>query len=297
MVQMQWPKKPTGWNRVANEGSRATSSFTFVSRTSTSNGSALAMGLRSAPSCLQLRAAGSWRRLLSIAGVGVGLLAYAADSRADVSEQALGNSEQLLRAAEADISKALKGAIPNRIKTAEERLAVGELLRRNRDFEAAVAVFNQVIELHRQNRANESTHADAMFLLGECYFESEQLPSARRQYQELARLGDRESYAGYAGRALSRLVDIAMRRDFKEELSFVFEQLDRLGSPDPSGSLQYARGKANLAAGKFPQAIAELRKLPEDSQFGFQAQYLIGVVYTQDAAGPVSYTHLTLPTM
>lgn len=227
-----------------------------------------------------------WRRFTTCAGLGLGAWLLSHSAWADTPDQMMGSAELLLQTAEAEIAKALKGAIPEHAKTAEERLAVGELLRRNKDYDAAVAVFHQVIELHHQGKANESTHADATFLLGECYFEGDQLPSARRQFQELARLGDRESYAGYAGRALSRLVDIALRRDFKDELGFVFEQLERLRGPDPTGALQYARGKANLAAGNHVKAIEELSKLPADSAFGFQAQYLIGVVYTQDASGP-----------
>jgi tetratricopeptide (TPR) repeat protein len=231
-----------------------------------------------------LRRSRPWER--TVFALAIALVAGTRPAHADAGDRALGDAEQLLNTAEADIAKALKGAVPDHRKSAEERLAVGELLRRNKDYESAIGVFNQVIELFHQGKANETTHADAMFLLAESYFDSDQLPSARRQYRELVRLGDRESYSSYAGRALSRLVDVAMRRDFKDELDFVFEQLDRLRASDTSGSLQYARGKALLAAGEHVKAITELRKLPAEAPFSFQAEYLIGVVYTEDVNGP-----------
>jgi tetratricopeptide (TPR) repeat protein len=202
-------------------------------------------------------------------------------------DEAREEAESLLQAVEADTARVTRASKVGTPKSAEERLAIGELLARNKDNEAAIFYLNQVIELFEQGKANEATHADALFLLGETYVATGQLASARRQFRNLVQLGDKDAYAGYAGPALSRLVDVAMRRDFKDELDFVFESLTRFErAKDPLFALQYARGKAQLAAGHLPEAIAELGRVPEDTNLGFQAQYLLGVAFTQQAVGP-----------
>src|SRR5690606_35904287 len=61
-------------------------------------------------------------------------------------------------------------------------------------------------------------------------------------------------------------------------------QLARLGGDDPDGSLRYARGKASFSAGRYDEAIAALTTIPKTSPMAFQAEYLLGVVYTNQAA-------------
>lgn len=207
---------------------------------------------------------------------------WSLDAGALSEDEALGQAQLAIQQVEA-ATVALRQRAPAAAKTAEERLAHGEMFLRNRDYDSAIDTLNQVVELFRQGKANSATHADGLFLLGEAYFKSGQLPSARRQYRAVALEGHREAYAQHAGRALSRLVDISVRRGFTDELDFVFEQLARIGSKDASGGLAYAAGKANFAAERYDQAIAVLRSMPKDSSLQFQAEYLLGVVFTNQA--------------
>lgn len=221
----------------------------------------------------------SWVR----GGLPLALCCLALDARALSEDEALGQAQLAIQNVEA-ATVAMKQRPPPAVKGAEERLAIGEMLLRNRDFDTAIDVLNQVIELFRQGKANAATHADGLFLLGEAYFRSEQLPAARRQYRAVALEGHNEAYAQHAGRALSRLVDIAMRRGYTDELDFVFEQLTRIGRTKAgSGSLRYAEGKANFAAKHYDRAINVLRTMPKDSPLQFQAEYLLGVVFTNQA--------------
>lgn len=194
----------------------------------------------------------------------------------------LGQAQLAIQQVEAEAVAIAKGK-PSKRQTADERLAIGEMLLRNRDPETAIAMFHQVLELYQQGKASEGAHADALFLLGESYFQTRQLPSARRHFRVIAERGAEEAFAGHAGRALSRLVDVAMRRGFEDELDVVFAHLARLGQKDPSGALSYAMGKACVAAERYPEALRALRSVPESSALRFQAEYLQGVVFLRQA--------------
>ncbi|HQF22316.1 MAG TPA: hypothetical protein PL065_02590, partial [Polyangiaceae bacterium] len=65
-------------------------------------------------------------------------------------------------------------------QTAEQRLADGNLLLLTRDFDRASVVFSQIVEKYRNN---DTVYAEALFLLGETYYQSEQLTSARRVFR------------------------------------------------------------------------------------------------------------------
>jgi tetratricopeptide (TPR) repeat protein len=171
----------------------------------------------------------------------------------------------------------------------EERLAAGDMYLRNRDFARAIVSFEQVVELFRQGKANQASHADALNSLGEAYFRTEQLLSARRVFHELAELATKESYAEYGGRALGRLVDVALRTGRLEQLDFVFERISALAKDDESGALAYARAKANFARRNYPEAERAVQQLPEASPLQAQAGYLLGVIYlNQTLAGDVA---------
>lgn len=207
--------------------------------------------------------------------------AWALDEQA-----ALARTESLVKDAEARGADIVAMQPPTKPQTPEERIAAGEVLLRQRDYGRAIAAFAQVVELYLQNKATESAHADALYFLAEAYFRDEQLLSARRHYKALAQLGASGAYAIYAGRALGRLVDVALRTGRLDGLDFVFAQLAILPREDASGSLGYAAGKAHFAKRDYAKALDELKRVPERAAFALRAAYLIGVVYTnQTVAG------------
>lgn len=211
------------------------------------------------------------------------LLAAPVTGWARPEEEIIGQATLALRDAENGVVNIGQTESTRKPPTAEERLAAGDMLLRNKDFPRAILRFNQVLELFRQGRANQASHADALQLAGEAYFLNEQLLSAERVYHELAELAGGEPYQQYAGRALGRLVDIALRTDRLEGLDFVFERLRSLAKDDPSGSLAYARAKAFFARRAYAEAQRALEAVPENSDFKPQAGYLLGVVYLNRA--------------
>jgi tetratricopeptide (TPR) repeat protein len=222
---------------------------------------------------------------------GTGGHAFALDST-----EARGRAELAVRAVEADAAKGI-GGLPVRVQviTPAQRVAAGDMLLRNRDYERAIDTLNKVLELARQGKMPETALADGTFLLGEAYFQSNQYRSARRHYREILDKGSSARFAAYTGRALSRLVDVALRTDDLDSLDYVFARLNNLPAGDVSGSLAYARAKALFARGDFPAAKAAVNTVPAGSEFTLQAQYLLGVILTKEAGGAPAPTPAVAP--
>jgi tetratricopeptide (TPR) repeat protein len=172
--------------------------------------------------------------------------------------------------------------------TPAERVAAGELLLRTRDYDRAIETLEKVVELHKQGKAPEAAYADASFLLGEAYFQSRQYLSGRRLFREIVGQASRPAYAGYTGRSISRLVDVALRTGDIDGLDFVFERLSQLPASDHSGSLPYARAKALFAKRDFAAAKAAVAGVPGGSQYAAQSQYLLGVMLVREATPVVT---------
>jgi tetratricopeptide (TPR) repeat protein len=199
--------------------------------------------------------------------------------------EAKGRADIAIRGVEADAAKGI-GGLPVRVQpiTPAQRVAAGDMLLRNRDYERAIDTLSKVIELHRQGKMSETALADGTFLLAEAYFQSNQYLSSRRHYREILDRASSARFAAYQGRALSRLVDVALRTDDLESLDYVFARLNSLPQGDPSGSLAYARAKALFARGDFPASKAAINTVPAGSEFTLQAQYLLGVILTKEGS-------------
>ncbi|HYP88307.1 MAG TPA: hypothetical protein VEQ59_09135, partial [Polyangiaceae bacterium] len=58
--------------------------------------------------------------------------------------------------------------------TPAERVAAGDMLLRNKDYDRAIESLSKVLELYRQGKAPEAAYADASLLLGEAYMSTKQ---------------------------------------------------------------------------------------------------------------------------
>ncbi|HEY6077745.1 MAG TPA: tetratricopeptide repeat protein, partial [Polyangiaceae bacterium] len=167
--------------------------------------------------------------------------------------------------------------------TPAERVAAGDMLLRNKDYDRAIETLSKVLELNRQGKAPEAAYADASLLIGEAYMSTKQYLSARLHYREILDKGTQPAYAAYLGRALSRLVDIALRTDDLQGLDYVFERLHRLPVTDRNGSLAYARAKVLYAKKDYAASKSAVNQVHADSPYTPQAQYLLGVVLLKEA--------------
>jgi tetratricopeptide (TPR) repeat protein len=198
-------------------------------------------------------------------------------------EVARGRADIAIRAVEAEAGK---GPDASRFRfpppSPAERVAAGDMLLRTKDYDLSISTLSKVLELHRQGSVPVSAYADATFLIAEAYFQSGQYLSARRHYREVLEKALEPTYALYVGRALSRLVDVALRTGDLDGLDFVFARLGSLPASDTSGSLGYARAKALFARRDYGAAKAAAQAVPPTSAYGLQAQYLLGVVLTKE---------------
>jgi tetratricopeptide (TPR) repeat protein len=184
----------------------------------------------------------------------------------------------------------------------EQLIAAGDLSLRTKDYELAIDTFSQVVELFRQGKTDRNAHADALFLLGEAYFESGQLLSARREYAELLDQANQPPYDGYAGRALARLVDVALHTGRIDSLPGIAAQAARISARDASGSFEYALGKLSFAKGDFGDAKRVLSGVDAQSPYYHQAQYVLGTMLVKQAlaesgagSSPEAQARLVLP--
>lgn len=230
--------------------------------------------LRSAPGSMLCRAIWPCFALVALPHTALAISSSAARGQA---ERTIVSVES--KAAQSPKSRKLRFKPP----TIAERIAAGDMLLRTKDYDRAVDELNKVVEISRQKAVPAASKVDGTYLLAEAYFRSDQFLSARRYYREIIERAPAAPYDGYAGRALSRLVDIALRTDTLESLDYVFARLDKLGAGDASGSLQYARGKAFFARKDYAAAKAAVSSLPANSTFAHQAQYLLGVIKTKEA--------------
>jgi tetratricopeptide (TPR) repeat protein len=184
----------------------------------------------------------------------------------------------------------------------EQLIAAGDLSLRTKDYDQAIDTFSQVVELFRQGKSDRNAHADGLFLLGEAYFESGQLLSARREYAELLDLANQPPYDAYAGRALARLVDVALHTGRMDSLPAIAQQARKISARDATGSFEYALGKLSFAQGDFGEARRVLGGLDAQSPYYHQAQYVLGTMLMKQAlvesgagSSPEAQARLVLP--
>jgi len=174
--------------------------------------------------------------------------------------------------------------------TASERIAAGDMLLRTKDYAQAVSELSKLLELYRQGKIPEAAYADATFLIGEAYFQSRQFLSARRHFREVLDQANKSSFESYVGRAISRLVDVALRTGDTDSLDYVFARLDKVPTSDRSGSLPYARAKALFAKRDLAAAKQAVNVVPASSDYAIQSQYLLGVILIREATPVVTPT-------
>lgn len=199
--------------------------------------------------------------------------------------EARGKAQLAIQSVESDMGsvQAAAAKAQHMRTTPEQRIAAGDMLLRTKDYEHAIEVFNQVVELHRQGKVSTDSDADARFLLAQAYFESKQYLSARRYYRSILDKASQSPYDSYAGRSLSRLVDIALRTNNFDSLDDVFQRVGQLPASDATGSLQYARAKAYFAKHEYDQAKSALGSLAASSEYYPQGQYLLGAILVKEA--------------
>lgn len=171
-------------------------------------------------------------------------------------------------------------------------IAEAELHLRTKHYDLAIDKLNQAVELRAQGQGSATTEADAHFLLGEAYFATEQLYSARRCFRHLTDGAEDPAFAAFGATAASRLVDISLRVQRPDEMGDVLSRIDRMLARGEEVGLQYARGKALFAMGRFAESEEQAGRVAVASEYGQRAAYLRGaalmkLAQMQGSEGPV----------
>lgn len=235
---------------------------------------------------MRRRVALGWASGVALLAFGFARPAFALDATA-----ARGRAQLAIASVESDMGKVQSAAAQVGVQrlSPEQRIAAGDILLRSKDYPRAIDVLEQVVELHREGKVGDSSNADASFLLGEAYYQSKQYLSARRHFLEIFNKAQQSAYTSYAGRSLSRLVDIALHTNNLGSLNDIYAKLGQMQMSDPTGALQYARAKAFFAEHDYASAKTAVGSVPPNTQYYPQAQYLLGAILVkQETPAPAA---------
>jgi tetratricopeptide (TPR) repeat protein len=222
----------------------------------------------------------SLRHLVGAAAV-LGVLAASGFAHAVSPDDALASAKQTIdhhRNSLTNIQNAMQRSARSE-RTAPQRLADGDLLLRNKDYERAAIVFSQIVEKYPDQPA---VYAEALFLLGESYYQSGQMLAARRAFTRVVDEGASGRLAAFRPRALARLTDIALRTRDLDALDGLYRRMGE-GAGSGDTTLAYARGRVLLAKKDLPGAKAAFQSVGATSVFHHQSKYLAGVVALREA--------------
>lgn len=165
----------------------------------------------------------------------------------------------------------------------EALVAEADLHLRTHQYDVAIDKLSKVVELRRQGKASESTDADAQYMLGEAYFATGQLYSARTHFELVTDKAEDPSYSALGGPAASRLVDIALQIQRTDTLADVLGRVDRMLARSSNESLLYARAKVLFAMGRYEESRQQASSITGNSLYSQRASYLRGTALMKEA--------------
>jgi tetratricopeptide (TPR) repeat protein len=170
-------------------------------------------------------------------------------------------------------------------QTPERRLANGELLFRLKDYARAAIVLSEVIE----EFPNTPSYPDALWLRGETYYAVRDYLAARRDFRALVDRGSEARFQTYMGKALGRLVDVALRLDDPPDaLSSLVQKFNQVPADQLDPTLVYARGKAEYRLGSWNDAASAFAQVAAGTAISHQARYFQGLVAMRVARASAS---------
>jgi tetratricopeptide (TPR) repeat protein len=200
--------------------------------------------------------------------------ALARDARAD---DAVASAQNELTAVGRDLAgvQAVVERARTEQQTPEQKLANGEVLFRMNDYGRAIVVLSEILEAF----PNTPSYPDALWLRGETYYAAHDYLAARRDYRMLVDRGNEARYQAYFGKALARLVDVALRlNDPPESLAPLFEKFNQVPTAQIDAGLLYAKGKAYFHQGSYSDATASFSQVSNGTLYAHQARYFQGLV-------------------
>lgn len=227
-----------------------------------------------------------WAPLLAVLA-GLGSALAGGDAWALDSEQAYTSASQQIAAVSGPQGlAAIQAAIQksqSADRTPEQRIADATLLMGSKDYSRAAGVLNEIVEKYP---SHPTAYPDALTMLGETYFRSNQYLSARRVFNEIVRRGGEPRFSSYQSKALGRLVDVALRIKDYSSLDEIFASMSKVPPASIGSGLAYAKGKGLFAKKDFAGAKGALGGVDPKSEYYHQAQYILGLIEVKEATPP-----------
>lgn len=200
-------------------------------------------------------------------------------------DQALTSATQQIRLAVSDMRGIEETVVRSRSgqRTASQMVGDSVLLMASRDWDRAATVLNKVVEKYPDH---PTAFPEAMSLLGEAYFESNQYLASRRVLRKILDRWQEPRFGQYQVPAIEKLVDVAMRTRDDRGLDEVFVAMNRLPAPAVTSGIMYARGKALILKKDWAGARQALMMVDPQSKYLHQAGYLLGLVAMKEATPP-----------
>jgi tetratricopeptide (TPR) repeat protein len=200
--------------------------------------------------------------------------ALARDARADDTIASAQNDLLYVSRQMAGVQSAVEKARAEQ-QSAEQKLANGELLYRMNDYGRAIVVLSEILEEY----PNTPSYPDALWLRGETYYAAHDYLAARRDYRAVVDRGHEPRFQAYFGKALARLVDVALRlNDPPETLAPIFEKFNQVPPAQIDAGLLYAKGKAYFHQGSWNDAASAFSQVANRTPYTHQARYFQGLV-------------------
>jgi tetratricopeptide (TPR) repeat protein len=164
--------------------------------------------------------------------------------------------------------------------TVEQRLANGELFYQLKDYPHAIVILNEI----RLEFPDTPSYPDALWLLGETYYDAHDYLAANRSYRELVMHGTEPRFEPYFAKALARMVDVSVRVNAPpSDLAIVFEKFNLVPPAQVDAALLYAKGKAYFRQKSWTEAAQAFSQVGEGTKYTHQARYYQGLVALEGA--------------
>ena len=121
-------------------------------------------------------------------------------------------------------------------------------------------------------------HDTALYYLAESLFQKGDRVAARTYFTELVK--DYGKRSKFYQQGLERLLELSLLLRDTTDVDAWLQALDAVPVGERQASVPYVRGKYAYSLDKLDEAEAFFREVPLDSEYGFQAQYYLGVVQT-----------------
>ena len=214
------------------------------------------------------------RKLFLAAALGA-CLAAPSSARADAVDE-LGKSVSKLDTESTNLASGIKKPTgqPRKDDVMARRLIDAQVEFGTGNFEGAALLLYDYVNQKKKGR----DHDTAVYYLAESLFQKGDRVAARTYFTELVK--DVGKKSKFYQQSLERLLELSLILRDTTDVEGWLAALDAVPAGDRQPSVPYVRGKYAFSLDSYDEAARFFAEVPADSEYGFQAQYYLGVTQT-----------------